>query len=66
MRVERIVGEAAVIHGLIRRAERRDYVADLLTKVGLNPDVLSRYPTSFPAVSASASASRARWPFSPG
>ncbi|MDA0318472.1 MAG: ATP-binding cassette domain-containing protein [Proteobacteria bacterium] len=47
MRVERIVGEAAVIHGLIRRAERRDYVADLLTKVGLNPDVLSRYPHQF-------------------
>ncbi|GGF74371.1 peptide/nickel transport system ATP-binding protein [Mameliella alba] len=47
MRVEQIVGEAAVIHGLIRRSERRDYVADLLTRVGLNADVMSRYPHQF-------------------
>ncbi len=47
MRVEQIVGEAAVIHGLIRRRERRDYVADLLTRVGLNADVLTRYPHQF-------------------
>lgn len=47
MRVEQIVGEAAVIHGLIKKSERRDYVADLLTKVGLNEDVLSRYPHQF-------------------
>lgn len=47
MRVEQIVGEAAVIHGLIKRSERRDYVADLLTKVGLNTDVLTRYPHQF-------------------
>jgi peptide/nickel transport system ATP-binding protein len=47
MRVEQIVGEAAVVHGLIKRSERRDYVADLLTKVGLNADVLARYPHQF-------------------
>ncbi|MBW4984941.1 ATP-binding cassette domain-containing protein [Mameliella sp. CS4] len=47
MRVEQIVGEAAVIHGLIRRAERRDYVANLLTRVGLNTDVMTRYPHQF-------------------
>ena len=47
MRVEQIVGEAAVIHGLIKRSERRDYVADLLTKVGLGADVLTRYPHQF-------------------
>ncbi|MBV2358374.1 ATP-binding cassette domain-containing protein [Thalassococcus sp. CAU 1522] len=47
MRVEQIVGEAAVIHGLIRRSERRDYVADLLNKVGLGADVMTRYPHQF-------------------
>lgn len=47
MRVEQIVGEAAVIHGLIKRSERRDYVADLLEKVGLNTDVMNRYPHQF-------------------
>lgn len=47
MRVEQIIGEAAVVHGLIKRGERRDYVADLLTKVGLNTDVLNRYPHQF-------------------
>lgn len=47
MRVEQIIGEAPVVHGLIKRSERRDYVADLLTKVGLNADVLTRYPHQF-------------------
>ena len=47
MRVEQIVGEAAVVHGLIRRTDRRDYVANLLTKVGLGADVLTRYPHQF-------------------
>jgi oligopeptide/dipeptide ABC transporter, ATP-binding protein, C-terminal domain len=47
MRVERIVGEAPVVHGLIRRRDRRDYVATLLEKVGLAADVLTRYPHQF-------------------
>ncbi|SMX32678.1 ABC transporter ATP-binding protein [Maliponia aquimaris] len=47
MRVEKIVGEAPVAHGLIRASERRDYVADLLGKVGLSPDVMTRYPHQF-------------------
>lgn len=47
MRVEKIVGEAAVVHGIIRKSERRDYVADLFQKVGLNSDVLDRYPHQF-------------------
>ncbi|HBG99637.1 MAG TPA: peptide ABC transporter ATP-binding protein [Rhodobacteraceae bacterium] len=47
MRVEKIVGEAPVAHGLIRARDRRDYVADLLEKVGLSADVLTRFPHQF-------------------
>ncbi len=47
MRVEKIVGEAPVVHGLIRARDRRAYVADLLEKVGLSADVMTRYPHQF-------------------
>ncbi len=47
MRIERIVGEAAVVHGLIRARDRRDYVADLMGKVGLAADMMTRYPHQF-------------------
>ena len=47
MRVEGIVGEAPVAHGLIRARERRDYIADLLRRVGLDPDFMQRYPHQF-------------------
>jgi len=47
LRVEQIVGEAPVAHGLIRKNERRDYVADLLNKVGLDPDYMQRYGHQF-------------------
>ncbi len=47
MRVEQIIGEAPVVHGLIKRTERRDYVAELLGKVGLGADIMSRYPHQF-------------------
>ncbi|MGH1360412.1 MAG: ABC transporter ATP-binding protein [Burkholderiaceae bacterium] len=47
MRVEDIVGEAPVVHGIVRRAERADYVCDLLEKVGLDSSVLRRYPHQF-------------------
>jgi len=46
-RIEAIVGEAAVVHGLIRPRDRRDYVADLMGKVGLAPDMMTRYPHQF-------------------
>ena len=46
-RIEAIVGEAAVVHGLIRARDRRDYVADLMGKVGLAPDMMTRYPHQF-------------------
>lgn len=47
MRVRDIIGEAPVVHGLVNRAGRDDYVCDLLRKVGLDPDYRERYPHQF-------------------
>lgn len=47
MRVRDIVGEPLVIHGLKDKEERRARVAELLSKVGLDPDYMNRYPHEF-------------------
>ena len=47
MRVLDIVGEAPVAHGLVSRADRRDYVVGLLQKVGLPGGYVDRYPHQF-------------------
>jgi oligopeptide transport system ATP-binding protein len=48
MTVGSIVGEALIIHGLIRtRREFEDRVIELLDIVGLGPDHLRRYPHEF-------------------
>jgi peptide/nickel transport system ATP-binding protein len=47
MRIEEIVGEAPMVHGLVTAAKRRDYVAEMLTRVGLDPAVMGRYPHQF-------------------
>jgi oligopeptide/dipeptide ABC transporter ATP-binding protein len=47
MRVREIVGEPLVVHGVGAKQERRDRVAELLTKVGLDPDYMNRYPHEF-------------------
>jgi peptide/nickel transport system ATP-binding protein len=47
MRVADIVGEAPQVHGIVTRAERRDYVAALLARVGLDPRYATRYPHQF-------------------
>jgi oligopeptide/dipeptide ABC transporter ATP-binding protein len=47
MRVRDIVSEPLVIHGIGDRAERRERVAELLRKVGLDPDYMNRYPHEF-------------------
>ena len=47
MKVRDIVAEPLVIHGLGDRSERRERVADLLRKVGLDPDYMNRYPHEF-------------------
>ena len=46
-RVEAIIGEAPLVHGLVSRSEYADYVADMLVRVGLDPDFRRRYPHQF-------------------
>ncbi len=47
MRVEDIVGEAPVVHGLVPRRNMGDYVDEIMTKVGLDPALKRRYPHQF-------------------
>lgn len=47
MRVDQTVGEAAVYHGLVQQRDARDYVAELLRQVGLDPTYATRYPHQF-------------------
>lgn len=42
-----IVSEPLKIHGISNKSERRERVADLLTKVGMDPAYMSRYPHEF-------------------
>ena len=47
MRVQDIVGEAPLVHGIVTKAEQLDYVEHLLRKVGLDAGVLKRFPHQF-------------------
>ncbi|AWB34222.1 ABC transporter ATP-binding protein [Orrella marina] len=47
MRVLDIVGEAPVYHGIIKRGEMQDHVAQVLERVGLDPVYMRRYPHQF-------------------
>jgi len=47
LRVMDIIGEAPVVHGIIRAREKADYVAALMRQVGLDPDYGQRYPHQF-------------------
>ncbi|MDT7688762.1 MAG: peptide/nickel transport system ATP-binding protein [Acidobacteriota bacterium] len=47
MRVRDIVSEPLVIHSIGDKSERRERVAELLRKVGLDPDYMNRYPHEF-------------------
>ena len=42
-----IVSEPLVIHGVASKTRRRERVAELLSKVGLDPDYMNRYPHEF-------------------
>ena len=46
-RVADIIGEAARVHGLVSAAEIDDYIADIMRRVGLDPDYRRRYPHQF-------------------
>jgi peptide/nickel transport system ATP-binding protein len=47
MRVKEIVGEAPRVHGIVPAGEVETYVAELLTKVGLDASYKRRYPHQF-------------------
>lgn len=47
MKIGDIVGEPLVIHGLGNKSERRERVAGLLKRVGLNSDYMTRYAHEF-------------------
>jgi peptide/nickel transport system ATP-binding protein len=46
-RIDRVIGEAPRMHGLVKPGEADDFVAGLLEKVGLDPDYRTRYPHQF-------------------
>jgi oligopeptide transport system ATP-binding protein len=47
MNVGRIVSEPLVVHNIGNNAERKDRVASLMERVGLNPYYVNRYPHEF-------------------
>jgi peptide/nickel transport system ATP-binding protein len=42
-----LVGEPLLVHGMKRRREREERVADLLRRVGLRPEYMRRFPHAF-------------------
>ena len=46
-KVLHIIGEAPVAHGIIKKAQMRDYVVAQLETVGLSPDYVNRFPHQF-------------------
>ena len=47
LRVTDIVGEAPVVHNIVTREQRDDYVCEMLRRVGLDPSYRNRYPHQF-------------------
>ena len=46
-RIEMVVGEAPLVHGMTTRAGLSAYVDDILRRVGLDPELKRRYPHQF-------------------
>lgn len=46
-RVSDLIAEAPLVHGLLDPKDRDDFVYNALTRVGLDPDTLSRFPHQF-------------------
>jgi peptide/nickel transport system ATP-binding protein len=47
MRVQDIIGEAPLVHGMVDRGQQKDYVESKLKLVGLDPQVMRRFPHQF-------------------
>lgn len=47
MTVGNIVNEPLIVHNMMNKTERKEYVAHLLERVGLNPYYINRYPHEF-------------------
>ncbi len=47
MTVGNIVSEPLIVHNMMGKTERKEYVAQLLERVGLNPYYINRYPHEF-------------------
>ncbi len=47
MRMQDIIGEAALVHGITTRAKFDSYVDEVLARVGLDPEFKRRYPHQF-------------------
>ena len=47
MRVQDIVGEAPVAHGIVKASGQSEYVAQLLARVGLDASAMRRFPHQF-------------------
>jgi len=47
LRVLDVVGEAPVVHGLVERREREDFVARTLERVGMDATLMRRFPHQF-------------------
>lgn len=47
MTIEQIIAEGLGVHDMAHNRPRRDLVADIMTEVGLSPDLMDRYPHEF-------------------
>jgi peptide/nickel transport system ATP-binding protein len=47
LRVEQLIGEAAIYHGIVDKRDAPDFVRSLLQRVGLDASYAARYPKQF-------------------